>query len=81
MTPMIDGPPGQREPDGGPEEGRGAGATLGGLVVAILLVLAGIWLVNEMADNARYARCAAARHRNCDQIDYRSAPAPDPERR
>jgi hypothetical protein len=58
----------------GDEEGRGLGATVGGLVVVIVLVLAGIWLVNELAESARYSKCAAARHRNCDTIDYRAPP-------
>jgi hypothetical protein len=60
----------------GEHKGPGLGATLGGVIVAAALIAGGIWLVNELADSARYAKCAAARHRNCDAIDYRSAPVP-----
>jgi hypothetical protein len=59
----------------GDERGSGWGATLGGVLAAVAIVALGIWLVNEMADSAKYAKCAAARHRNCDTIDYR-APTP-----
>lgn len=62
------------------DEGSRFGATLGGLIVLILLVAGGIWLMNEFADNARYAKCMAQRHRNCDDINYRMAPEAPPER-
>ena len=59
-----------------PEEGGRWGATLGGAVAVIAVIALGIWLMDELADNVRYAKCAQARHRNCDAIDYRSAPSP-----
>ena len=64
--------------EGGNEEegGRGWGATLAGVLAVAAIVALGIWLVNEMADAAKYSKCAAARHRNCDSIDYRAAPPP-----
>ncbi|MGH7003918.1 MAG: hypothetical protein ACREIP_08225 [Alphaproteobacteria bacterium] len=58
------------------DDRRGTGATISGVLVLVPLVAGGIWLVNEMAETARYSKCAAARHRNCDGIDYHSAPAP-----
>ncbi len=64
--------------EGGNEEehGRGWGATLAGALAVVAIVALGIWLVNEMADAAKYSKCAAARHRNCDSIDYRMPPPP-----
>lgn len=58
-----------------------AGSNLGGIIALIVLVAGGIWLVNELADSARYSKCAAARHCNCDGIDYRPAPDPPPGKR
>jgi len=58
------------------DSGNRLGATIGGLIVLIVVVGLGYWLVEELADNARYAKCAAMRQRNCDSIDYRSAPPP-----
>ena len=63
-------------PDGGEDGGGRLAGTLGGAVAVAVIVGLGIWLVNEMADSARYSKCAAARHRNCDQIDYRKDPPP-----
>lgn len=62
----------QRDGEKGDEEGRGLGATIGGLLVLIIIVAVGFWLVDELAESARYSKCAAARHRNCDTIDYRA---------
>nr|WP_281721708.1 hypothetical protein [Nitrosomonas nitrosa] len=59
--------------DGG--EGGSAG-TIVGLIAAAVVVALGIWLVNEMADSARYSDCASSRRRNCDSIDYRRPPPP-----
>jgi hypothetical protein len=62
--------------NGGDDGGSRLAGTIAGALAAAVIVGLGIWLVNEMADSARYSKCAAARHRNCDQIDYRAAPAP-----
>lgn len=59
--------------DGG--EG-GSGGTIAGVIAAIVIVALGIWVVNEMADSARYSDCASSRRRNCDNIDYRRPPPP-----
>jgi len=68
----------ETNPDPGEgDDGRNRlAATIGGGIALVLIVGLGIWLVNELADAARYSKCAAARHRNCDSIDYRNAPAP-----
>jgi uncharacterized membrane protein len=58
----------------GDDHGRSWAATLGGVLAVIAIVALGVWLVNELADSAKYSKCAAARHRNCDSIDYRAAP-------
>ena len=65
-------------PEGGHEDegGRSLAATIGGALAVVAVVALGIWLVNELADSVKYSKCAAARHRNCDPIDYRSAPPP-----
>jgi len=77
-TPGNDtGAPGPRPPAG---EGPPGGTSLAAVVFVILLIAGGIWLVSEMADNARYQDCAASRRRNCDGIDYRSAPPVPPEK-
>jgi hypothetical protein len=63
-----------KEGDNG-EEGRGGmGSTLAGALVLIAVVALGIWLADELAESVRYSKCAGARHRNCDQIDYRTVP-------
>jgi hypothetical protein len=62
--------------DGGEEGGSRLAGTIGGAVAVAVVVGLGIWLVNEMADSARYSKCAAARQRNCDQLDYRKDPPP-----
>jgi hypothetical protein len=62
------------DPDGGDESGGRLGGTIAGALAVAVIVGLGIWLVNEMADSARYSKCAAARHRNCDQLDYRREP-------
>jgi uncharacterized membrane protein len=64
------------KPDGDQEGGRSLAATIGGAVAIVAIVALGIWLVNELADSVKYSKCAAARHRNCDTIDYRSSPPP-----
>jgi len=56
----------------------GSGGTIAGVIAAIVVVALGIWLVGEMADSARYSDCASSRRRNCDGIDYRRAPPPQP---
>jgi len=63
-----------REGDDDPEGGRSLAATIGGAVAVIAVIGLGIWLVGELADSIKYSKCAAARHRNCDTIDYRSPP-------
>ena len=56
----------------------GGGNSIVAILFVILLVAGGIWLAMEMYDNARYQDCAAARRRNCDNINYRAIPpAPD----
>jgi hypothetical protein len=42
--------------------------------VLIAVVVLGVWLADELAESVRYSKCVGARHRNCDQIDYRTAP-------
>ena len=62
---------------GGDDGGDGQGGLAGTIGGAVALVVAlGFWLVGEMADSARYSDCAAARRRNCDNIDYRKEPPP-----
>jgi hypothetical protein len=61
-------------PEGEHEGGRSLAATIGGAVAIVAIVVLGIWLVNELADSIKYSKCAAARRRNCDTIDYRSPP-------
>jgi hypothetical protein len=56
------------------EGGNRVGATIGGAIVVLVVVGLGYWLVEELAENARYAKCAAMRQRNCDKIDYRERP-------
>ena len=56
------------------EKGSGLAATLGGAVALVAIVVLGVWLANELAESVRYQKCAAARHRNCDTIDYRTPP-------
>lgn len=63
---------------GGDDNGSGLAGTIGGVIALAIIVGLGFWLVDELADSAKYAKCASARHRNCDSIDYRSAPAPQP---
>jgi uncharacterized membrane protein len=62
------------KPEHDPEGGRSLAATIGGVVAVAAIVALGIWLVNELADSVKYSKCAAARHRNCDSIDYRAPP-------
>jgi hypothetical protein len=68
----------ETNPDPGEDDdGRNRlAATIGGGIALVLIVGLGIRLVNELADAARYSKCAAARHRNCDDINYRTAPPP-----
>ena len=62
----------------GPDKGEGGdgrlAGTIGGALAVAVIVALGIWLVDELAESVRYSKCAAARHRNCDVIDYRKAP-------
>jgi len=62
--------------DGGNDEDGGGGlaATVGGIVAIVVVVALGIWLADELSESAKYSKCAAARHRNCDTIDYRAPP-------
>ncbi|MCW5771432.1 MAG: hypothetical protein KIT16_07355 [Rhodospirillaceae bacterium] len=53
----------------------GAFAVLG---VAAIIVAGGYWLVTDLMEANRYAKCAAARHRNCDRLDYYNPPATRP---
>ena len=69
---------GQTPPEG---EGPPGGTSLAAVVFVILLIAGGIWIVNEMADSAKYQDCAASRRRNCDGIDYRSVPPPPADER
>jgi len=50
--------------------------TIGGALAVIAIVALGVWLADEMSSAAKYSKCAAARHRNCDAIDYRKDPPP-----
>ena len=68
--------------EGGEDEeegGRGMGATIAGVLVLIAVVVLGVWLADELAESVRYSKCVGARHRNCDQIDYRTAPPAQPQ--
>lgn len=58
----------------GDDGGSRLAGTIGGAVVVLAIVALGVWLVDELADSVKYSKCAAARHRNCDAIDYRAAP-------
>jgi hypothetical protein len=60
--------------DGGGE--GGLAGTIAGAIAAAAIIVLGLWLAGEMADSARYSDCAAARRRNCDNIDYRGAEPP-----
>jgi hypothetical protein len=60
----------EREPETEEAEAR---SSLAGLVVAILLVLGGIYLVLEMRDNAKLQDCVASGRRNCVPVEV-SAP-------
>ena len=55
-----------------PDERQGS---LGGNLLAALAVIAiiglGIWLAVEMDRSAKYEKCVASRHKNCDGIQYR----------
>jgi len=64
----------QDQESGEDEKRSGLAATIGGAAALVAIVVLGIWLANELADSVRYQKCAAARHRNCDTIDYRSPP-------
>ena len=64
----------QDRESGEDEKGSGLAATIGGAVALVAIVVLGIWLANELAESVRYQKCAAARHRNCDTIDYRTPP-------
>ncbi|HEY7609608.1 MAG TPA: hypothetical protein VIF14_10295 [Alphaproteobacteria bacterium] len=63
-----------KDGDNGAEGRGGRGSTLAGVLVLVAVVVLGVWLADELAESVRYSKCAGARHRNCDQIDYRSAP-------
>lgn len=62
--------------DGSGDGGSRLAGTIAGAIAVVGIVALGVWLVNELADASRYSKCAAARHRNCDGIDYRSVPPP-----
>ncbi len=64
------------KPDGGEEEQGSLGGTIAGALAIVAIIALGIWLVGGLSDSNRYAQCAAARHRNCDNIDFRKEPAP-----
>jgi hypothetical protein len=61
--------------DGGDGEDHGRGWNTFAAVFAVVAIIGlGIWLMNEFFESEKYARCAESRRRNCDTIDYRSAP-------
>lgn len=62
-----------RESEEPEKEEADARASLAGLIVAILLVIGGIYLVLRMQDNAKLQDCIAAGRRNCVPVEV-SAP-------
>ena len=46
-----------------------ARSSLAGLVIAILLVLGGIYLMLQMRDNAKLQDCVASGRRNCVPVE------------
>ncbi len=62
-----------RESEKPEKEEAEARASLAGLIVAILLVIGGIYLVLRMQDNAKLQDCIASGRRNCVPVEV-SAP-------
>lgn len=60
----------EREPETDEAEAR---ASLAGLVVAILLVIGGIYLMLQMHDNAKLQDCVASGRRNCVPVELPQA--------
>lgn len=60
----------EREPETEEAEAR---ASLAGLVVAILLVIGGIFLVLQMSDNAKLQDCIASGRSNCVPVELPTA--------
>lgn len=58
-----------REPEKPEKEEADARASLAGLIVAILLVIGGIYLVLRMQDNAKLQDCIASGRRNCVPVE------------
>ncbi len=59
------------------EEGHaGLAGTIAGALAIVAIIALGIWLVGGLSDSNRYAQCAAAHRRNCDNLDYRKEPPP-----
>ena len=56
----------KREPDAEEAEAR---SSLAGLVIAILLVIGGIYLMLQMRDNAKLQDCVASGRRNCVPVE------------
>jgi hypothetical protein len=60
----------EREPEMEEAEAR---SSLAGLVVAIVLVLGGIYLMLQMRDNAKLQDCIASGRRNCVPVEFPSS--------
>jgi hypothetical protein len=58
------------QPEGDERQGSLGGNLLAALAAAGIIGL-GIWLVVEMDRAAKYEKCVAARHKNCDGVQYR----------
>lgn len=61
---------GEHEPETEEAEAR---SSLAGLVIAILLVIGGIYLMLQMRDNAKLQDCVASGRRNCVPVEASSA--------
>ncbi len=59
----------ERDESGPEAEEAEARSSLAGLVIAILLVLGGIYLMLQMRDNAKLQDCVASGRRNCVPVE------------
>jgi len=62
----------ERDEPGPETEEAEARSSLAGLVIAILLVLGGIYLMLQMRDNAKLQDCVASGRRNCVKVEVPS---------
>ncbi|MGE0093643.1 MAG: hypothetical protein AB7M05_07025 [Alphaproteobacteria bacterium] len=60
----------EREPEREEAEAR---SSLAGLLIAILLVIGGIYLMLQMRDNAKLQDCVASGRRNCVPVELPAA--------